>query len=242
MVERADMLRKILKSELWDSGKKWFAYEIPTFDPPLREFRYTNILYFLLGTGVLDEEQESGLLSHLKEGEFLSTYGLYRIARHDPSFNPADVDHGGPGAYNSFPPGIAKTLYKIGKNQQADDLLRRVLWWGERMPYWGDSFYADTIRYREETPLQCDIGSLAGAQCVIFGIFGITSEFDGSVRIKPNQPSFANQLSLTGVRLCNQVFDVNVNKGIYRVTCQGKTLEAKVGQTIAVRDDILSIQ
>jgi hypothetical protein len=242
LVERAESLKVLLKKELWDADKKWFAYEIPSFKPPLREFRYTNILFFLLGTGVLDEEEESGLLSHLKEGEFLSTYGLYSIARHDPSFNPADVDHGGPGAYNSFPPGIAKTLYKIGKNEQADDLLKRILWWGGRMPYWGDSFYADTIRYREETPLQCDIGSLAGAQCVIFGIFGINSGFDGSVRIDPNQPSFANQLSLKGVKLCNQVFDVEMNKGIYKVTCQGKTLEAKVGQTILVKDSKLSIQ
>ncbi len=242
LVERAESLKVLLKKELWDAEKKWFAYEIPTFKPPLREFRYTNILYFLLGTGVLDEEEESGLLSHLKEGEFLSTYGLYSIARHDPSFNPADVDHGGPGAYNSFPPGIAKTLYKIGKNEQADDLLKRILWWGERMPYWGDSFYADTIRYREETPLQCDIGSLAGAQCVIFGIFGINSCFDGSVIIDPNQPSFANQLSLKGVKLCNQVFDVEMNMGIYKVTCQGKTLEAKVGQTILVKNSNLSLQ
>jgi hypothetical protein len=242
LITRAESLRQLLKRELWDTQKKWFAYEIPTFNPPIREFRYTNILYFLLGTGVLDEEQESGLLSHLKEGEFLSKYGLYSIAKHDPSFNPADVDHGGPGAYNSFPPSIAKTLYKIGKNQQADDLLKRILWWGERMPYWGDSFYADTIRYREETPLQCDIGSLAGAQCVIFGMFGISSEFDGSVRIKPSQPSFANQLSLKGVRLCNQVFDVDMNKGIFKVSCQGKTLESKTGQTIIIKDGKLSIR
>jgi hypothetical protein len=242
LLERASALKVILKSDLWDAEKRWFAFEIPDSIPTIREFRYTNILYFLLGTGVLDEEQESGLLSHLKEGEFLSKYGLYSIAKHDPSFNPADVDHGGPGAYNAFPPNIVKTLYKIGKNQQADDLLKRILWWGERMPYWGDSFYADTIRYREETPLQCDIGSLSGAQCVIFGIFGISSEFDGSVIIKPNQPSFANQLSLKGVKLCNQVFDVEINKGKYKVTCKGNKLEARVGQIIKAKDNKLSFQ
>ena len=241
LMERAESLKILLKSELWDAQKKWFAYEIPSFNPPIREFRYTNIMYFLLGTGVLDEEQENGLLSHLKDGEFLSEYGLYSIAKHDPAFNPADVDHGGPGAYNAFPPNIVKILYSIGKDQQADDLLKRILWWGERMPYFGDSFYADTIRYREETPLQCDIGSLAGAQCVIFGIFGIRSEFDGSVNIKPNQPSFANYLSLKGVKLCNQVFDVEMNKGIYHVTSQGKTFKAKVGQTIRVKDGEFSI-
>ena len=215
---------------------------MPTFTPPIREFRYvTNIMYYLLGTGVLDEEQESGLLSHLNEDEFLSKYGLHSIAKHDPAYNPADVDCGGPGSTATIPPNIAKILYLLGKKQQADDLLERVLWWGERTPYFGDSFYADTIRYREETPLQCEVNSLAGAQCVIFGIFGISSEFDGSVRIKPSQPSFANQLSLKGVKLCNQVFDVVMNKGIYKATCQGKTLEAKVGQTIIVKDGKLSI-
>jgi len=25
----------------------------------------------------------------------------------------------------------------------ADNILKRVLWWGDRLPYWGDSIVAD---------------------------------------------------------------------------------------------------
>lgn len=82
--------------------------------------------------------------------------------------------------------------------------------------------------------MQFDIGSLAGVQCVIFGIFGINSEFDGSVRTEPTHHSFAYQLSFKGVKLYTQVFWVVMNQGIYKVACQGKTLKAKFGQVVTI--------
>lgn len=48
--------------------------------------------------------------------------------------------------------GSFSVVLLMGKPQPAENILKRILWWGERMPYWGDSFYADTMRYREETP------------------------------------------------------------------------------------------
>jgi len=232
LLERAKALRVELKNQLWDADKKWFAYKMPDAKPPITDYRYTVQMYYLLGSGVLDEEQESGLLSHLNEDEFLSDYGLHSLAKHDPAYFQPDVDNGGPGACTCFPLNIAKTLYFMGKPQLAEDILKRILWWGERMPYWGDSFYADTMRYREETPLQSTIDAITGAQCIIFGMFGICPDFDGSITINPSLPAFARQISLTGVSLRNQVFDVAVDNGTYKVSCQGKTMDAKIGQVV----------
>ncbi len=120
----------------------------------------------------------------------------------------------------------------MGKPQLAEDILKRILWWGERMPYWGDSFYADTMRYREETPLQSTIDAVTGAQCIIFGMFGICPDFDGSITINPSLPAFARQISLKGVKLRNQLFDVAVRDDSYEVSCQGKIIKVKIGQAV----------
>jgi hypothetical protein len=237
LLERAEELRGELKKQLWDTDKKWFLYKMPDAKPPIAAYRYTVQMYYLLGSGVLDQEQESGLLSHLNEDEFLSDYGLHSLAKHDPAYFQPDVDNGGPGACTCFPLNIAKALYIMGKPQLAEDILKRILWWGERMPYWGDSFYADTMRYREETPLQSTIDAVTGAQCIIYGMFGICPDFDGSITINPSLPAFATQISLTGVRLRNQVFDVAVKDDSYKVSCQGKTIEAKIGQVVMLGAD-----
>lgn len=241
--ERARALKEELKKQLWDPGRKWFAYQMPDARPPIREFRYTVQMYYMLGSGVLDEEEASGLLSHLNGDEFLSEFGLHSLAKHDPAYFQPDVDNGGPGSCTCFPLNIAKTLYQMDKQQAADDIMKRILWWGERMPYWGDSFYADTMRYREETPLQSTIDAITGAQCIIFGMFGISPDFDGSIDIKPYLPSFAKSLSLKGVHLRNLTFDVRVRDGFFSVTCNGKRLEAKSGQRITVgTDGLLSVK
>jgi len=241
LLERAEALKVELKKQLWDADKKWFAYRMPDSKPPITELRYTVQMYYLLGSGVLDEEEESGLLSHLNENEFLSNYGIHSLARQDPAYFQPDVDNGGPGACTCFPLNIAKSLYVMGKPQLADNIFKRLLWWGERMPYWGDSFYADTIRYREETPLQCTIDGVTGAQCIIFGMFGICPDFDGSIKINPHLPSFATRISLSGVRLRDQVFDVAVDNGAFKVNCQGKTIDAKIGQVVTLTKGDLSI-
>ena len=44
------------------------------------------------------------------------------------------------------------------EREVADDLIRRILWWGSRMPYLGDSQVANEIDYRTDTPLQSEIG------------------------------------------------------------------------------------
>ena len=241
LLKRAEALKVELKKQLWDADKKWFAYKMPDAKPPITELRYTVQIFYLLGSGVLDEEEESGILSHLNDKEFLSEFGMHSLAKQDPAYFQPDVDNGGPGACTCFPLNIAKSLYIMGKPNLAENILKRILWWGERMPYWGDSFYADTMRYREETPLQCTIDAVTGAQCIIFGMFGICPDFDGSVKINPSLPSFASKISLTGVRLCNQLFDVTVDGLNYKVSCQGKSIEAKIGKSVKLSNGKLTM-
>lgn len=234
LVERAAALKTLLKEKLWNPKTRWFDFINGQGQP---ETRYTMQILKLFGSGVLDDEEEAGLLSHLNEQEFLSEHGMHSMAKGDLSYDPADVDNGGPGACTSFAPQIAERLYKAGRPEAAEDILRRCLWWGERLPYWGDSIVAERIDYRKDTPLQCTVDGVAIAQCILFGMFGIDAQMDGSILISPRPPAFAPQMKLEAVRLRGKVFDVAVDGEKFRVVSGGKEIAARVGQTVALKDN-----
>ena len=183
--ERAADLKTLFKQQLWNTDQQWFEF----ITPKGRDLRWSNQMFKLFASGVLDAEADRGLLSHLNEREFLSQYGLHSLSKLDIAYDPVDIDNGGPGSCTSFPPQIAERLYKAGHAAAAEDMISRLLWWGERLPYWGDSIVADQMDYRKDTPLQCAFDSVAVAQCVIFGLFGIEAQFDGSIADLSAPPS-----------------------------------------------------
>lgn len=225
LTQRANDLKRVIRDRLWNSKRNWFEF----LTPQGRDIRWTNQMFKLFSSGVLDTEMEAGLLGHLCEGEFLSEYGLHSLAIQDVAYDPKDVDNGGPGSCTSFPPQIAERLYKAGHPNQAADLIRRTLWWQEKVPYWSDSMNADCMDYRHDTTLQCMVDGVAIAQSVIFGAFGIRAEFDGSISVNPQATGLAKRMKLQGVRLRGKIFDVQVSEDSFSITYQEKTLHGKIG-------------
>jgi hypothetical protein len=175
------------------------------------------------------------LVSHLNDDEFLSAYGLHSIAKQDPAYDQVDIDNGGGGNYVAFTPRIAEFLYQAGYTAQAEELLKRTLWWGERMPYWGDSLVANQIEYRKDTPLQNAIDAGAGAQCIIFGMFGVNLELDGTITINPRLPSWSPQASLKGLRLRGSNMDISAAGHEFTVRVGGRVLRSKIGTPVRIR-------
>lgn len=234
LIERAGALKTLLKQELWNPETKWFDFINGRGEP---ETRWTVQMFKLFGSGILDEETEAGLMSHLNEKEFLSEHGLHSLAKGDAEYDKNDVDNGGPGACTCFPPQIAERLYKAGRAETADDILRRCIWWGSRMPYWGDSIVAERIDYRHDTPLQCTVDGVTVAQCILFGTFGIDAQIDGTIHVRPSRTSFAERMALEGVRIRKAVFDVDMEGDTFQVTSGGKSLSAPIGKGIAIETD-----
>ncbi len=230
--ERAAELAKVLKKELWDSDLRWFRFRNEKGEP---DTRYTVQLFKLFNSPVLDKEEEAGLLSHFNEKEFLSKYGLHSLAKQDPAYDTADIDNGGPGICTGFVPQIMERLYNCGHADAADDLLQRVLWWGYRLPYWGDSIVADKEDYRRDTPLQCTIDGMAGAQGIIFGLFGVAPQFDGSVSVTPHLPAFVKHLALRGLKLRGKTMDIEVEGKRFCVKSDSATQEGDIGKSTTVR-------
>lgn len=230
---RAEDLKVLMKNNLWDKKTKWFF----CLDEKMNKYlRYTCQMYKLIGSGVLDKEEEEGLLSHLNEKEFLSEYGMHSMSKTDVAYDQEDIDNGGGGNYVSFPPQIIERLYKAGHFKAAEDILKRILWWGQKLPYWGDSMVANYIDYRKDTPLQGAIGALAGAQCIIFGMFGVEVNFDGSVTINPAPPSFSPEIKLTGLKIQGLEIDIDVKKTGYLVKVDRRQIiRSEIGAPVSIR-------
>ena len=230
--ERAQALKALLRQELWDAEKRWFAFA----HAGKRDFRWTLLMYKLIDSGVLDDDQLEGLLSHLNEAEFLSPYGLHSISKLDEAYDQIDIDQGGGGSCSIFAPLIAEQLCRRGRPELATDLLRRILWWGRRVPYWGDSFVANFVEYRHDTPLQCTVGGVAGAQAVIFGLFGVRVQIDGTVTVRPCLPEWAGRTELRGLRIRGHVIDICISADGVEVTADGKRYTTPPGDTITIHE------
>lgn len=261
MMKRAEKLRFLVKKELWDADKRWFRFRMKEegmTDYPEKfyqfmvkeglfikdkkhfrfrqedDLRYTVQMFKFLDSPAADEEIRSGLISHLNEEEFLSDFGLHSMSKLDEAYDQVDIDNGGGGICAIFVPVILEQLYNIGECEKANDIFRRVLWWGERVPYWGDSFTANAIAYREDTPLMATTGSAVGAQMMIFGIFGIKADFDGTITVNPVKRPPAEQMRLVDVKLRGKVFSVSLDRDGYTVECEKKKWKCLYGQEVKI--------
>jgi hypothetical protein len=223
---RAEDLKQLIKAEMWSERDKWLYF---IDNKGHKDIRYTIQIYKLIGSNVLNKEQENGLLSHLNEDEFLSDYGIHSISKRDPAYDQNDIDNGGGGSYAGFPSQVIERLYKAGYPEYAEDIFQRILWWGERMPYWGDSFVANHMDYRKDTPLQNTIGSISGAQSVIYGMFGVCVDLNGTLTINPCPPSFSQNISLTELKIRGRNYDIYVAGDSYSVHVEGEHHQMKVG-------------
>jgi hypothetical protein len=228
--ERAELLKPLLMKQLWDHQAHWFRFEDANGKSDLR---YTVQMFKPVGSGVLDKECEAGLLSHLNENEFLSEYGLHSISKRDPAFDQLDIDNGGGGSCTCFPPQIIERLYQVGQPELAADIMRRLLWWGDTMPYWGDSIAANSKDYRRDTPLQCTLDGATVAQCIIFGTFGVSVRPNGDVEFKPNRLPFASKLGLRGLKLRGRTFNLRIDGDEYEIQAGGRSIRSTIGKTTA---------
>ena len=195
-----------------------------------------------IGSGVLDSECEQGLVSHLNEREFLSDYGLHSLSKRDPAYDQLDIDNGGGGICTSFPCQVIERLYQGGQTTLAADVLSRLLWWADVMPYWGDSIAANCKDYRHDTPLQCTLDGAAAAQCIIFGVFGVKACPDGEVVIRPSRLPFASNLALKGLKVHGCSIDVCLDGGRYEVRLGDRNVKAAVGEAVVVSTRDRSLQ
>lgn len=228
--ERALGLKEKLK-ELWNDEINWYNF---IDSSGKRDVRYTVQMFKFLNSPVIDQKEREGLISHLNETEFLSKFGLHSMSKLDVAYDQEDIDNGGGGICTHFTMQICGQLYQMGYDELATDILSRVYWWGERMPYMGDSCAANMIKNREDTPLQGDISSVSAAQMIFFFIFGIRADFEGNITISPVKNRPAKMMKIHNARLCSKVFSVEIDGDEFKVCFNDKVYNAQIGQEIKI--------
>jgi len=89
--------------------------------------------------------------------------------------------------------------------------------------------------YRHDTPLQYTIDGMTVVQFFIFGMFGIDSQFDGSILVSPCPAAFAPHTALRGVKMRDAVFDIEHGDKDFKVVAGGKAVVAPLGRTISIK-------
>ena len=232
LAARAAALKKLIHEKLYSPERGWFK----AIDPEGRTvWRWTIQMFKALGWGdwALYPEAEAALLRHLlDEREFLGRFGLHSLSKLDPAYDEADIDNGGPGACVSFPAAIMLRLYRSDRAREAETILRRLLWMGRRLPYWGDSQRADALDYRRCTSLKCNIEGACPAQTLIFGMFGVDVGEDFSVAVTPHVPEFTSFIRLKNLRIAGKTLDIYADRDRVEVRCDGKLRRGKPGETL----------
>ena len=231
LLQRAADLKTLLHRELFSAKEGWFRCLTAE---GLSLFRYTVQMFKALGwyDWVFEPAAEKALVKHLmSEKEFLGPFGVHSLSKTDPAYYEGDVDNGGPGACVSFPAAIIERLYRSGRVKEAENILSRLLWMGDALPYWGDSQRADVRDYRRVSHLQCDIEGAVPAQAIIFGMFGIEVNPDFSVSVSPHLFPNTRKVSMRNVRLAGITFDVHCTEKGFTVICNDRRHHHAYGES-----------
>ena len=231
LLERAKELKEKLKA-LWNKDAEWYDF---IDENGKRDIRYTVQMFKFLNSPVISDLERKGLISHLNEREFLSEFGLHSMSKLDPAYDQDDIDNGGGGICTHFTMQICAQLYETGYDKLATDILKRVYWWGERMPYMGDSCAANMIANREDTPLQGDISSVSVVQMIFYYVFGIRADFNGNISVSPVKNRPADCMKIENARLCGKVFSVEIfADDTFEVIYEGRSFVSEIGQKINI--------
>jgi hypothetical protein len=228
----AERLQKAVNETLWNDREGWFDNLYPDGS---RHLVLSYHQFDVLDGQVVSLDRKRRMIARIKEGEFLGPYGMFSIARSDRAhWDREDCDFGGGGQYIGQPLRIAESLYRMGENQNAWDVLSRCTRWIERFPYFPQSIYADDLilqPHQMDWPLEISAGG--GAQAVIFGLFGLRPHVDGSLEVCPAYNGTLGEARLKGYRFRGHKYDVIMTPAKFQVWRDGQTVaEQPYGQAV----------
>ena len=228
LISRGQILKEVFREKLWDNENQWVRSLDAEGNP---QNAYSIQVFDVLRSGILSKKEEQAVLSHLKEGEFLSEWGVHSLAVSDPGYDPKDVDWGGPGVFAGDAPELIIDLLDAGYIDQGIDLLNRILWWGE-LPYYPQAIRANIKGYRENGRPNV-IAGLTASQSIITGLFGIHIQLD-QIRIKPIDHPIMKGMALRNIKLRNKEFEIIISneKSEFEVITNNISIRKSIGEEI----------
>lgn len=217
---KAGLIKESIRKNLWDDNKKWFASVYPN---GFKDFVYSIQAFDVLPTGVCTAEMEKALLSNLRDGAFLSKYGVSSVSAEDTvHYEVVDTDWSGGGAYLGDGLQLASFLYESNNKELAWKILKRYFWMGESFIYYPQEIYVDKPGSPAHKRANV-ISGLNGAEALLFGLFGFNAEKEGSLFINPH-PVNEGSISIKGFCYKGNTVDVNLSINELKIFKNGKLI------------------
>ena len=214
----ADSILIAIQEELWDNSVKWFKCKYPDGH---EEIVYSIQVYDALRAGACTSEMFENVVSHLRDGAFLGKCGVHSVSQEDKiHFEVNDPDWSGGGAYTGDGPQLALTMYEQNRPELAWNILKRLFWMGQYLPYYPQEHFAD----RPSVPAHKranTIAGLGGAEAIIYGLAGFQPEIDGNLWIDP-QPPEKGKIKLEGFMFKGKSIDIEMKPNWVRILIDGK--------------------
>ena len=215
---RAERIREAVRRELWDDKAGWFRCRYPDGHS---ELVYSVQVFDAVRAGCCSADMVKTIFDHIRDGAFLGYYGLSSVSREDDiHYEVGDPDWSGSGAYEGEATTLALTLWEQRRGKLAWDVLSRLLWMGEQLPYFPQEHYC----HRPDAPSHKRmnvIAGLAGAEAIVFGLMGLVANPDGSLLFRP-QKSLNGSMELRDFRFRRRVIDIDLAPERCRVAIDGK--------------------
>jgi len=211
---------------LWDKTNQWFVSLDLNRKP---QNCYSIQIFDLLRADLVRGKQAEAMIQRLNENEFLSQWGVHSLSKADKGYDPTDIDWGGPGVYAGDAPELAADLLSAGFTRKGIDVLQRILWWNA-FPYIPQAVRADSQDYRRDGRANV-IAALAGAQTVVWGLFGIRMEGD-TLSICPVRDPYTAGMGVENLRIRGRTFRIQIDRNgkHYRVQTDGQSEHLPVGR------------
>lgn len=222
----AAQIKQALNDQMWNEQAGWFDNLFPDGS---RQHVMSYHLFDILGTSMASAPQQQRLISHLAEGEFLGPYGMYSVSKSDEThWDWMDEDWGGGGQYTGMPLRIAESLYGLGYPELAWDILARCARWTEHYPYLPQDAFTDSVADLDEEDMPLEIAGGSGAQAILFGVFGMHPNMDGTLEISPAYHRELGEARMAGYHFRGHTYDVEMTPGEFAVYKDGALIARKL--------------
>jgi len=233
--EQAIELEKRFHERLWNSENQWFDNLYPNGE---RKSVYSNHLFDLIGLDIITGEERLGLISHLNDNEFLGPYSIYSMSRQDREhWDRVDTDWGGGGSYTGIPLQLVRNLYQSGMGQLAWTILSRFTQYVDYFPYISQNFRADEF-FQDESSMPMAICAGAGVEAIVFGLFGLSPQVDGTLDIHPYYSHDLGDANLNDFQFRGNSYDITMDRYGYMIYSDSKILGSyNHGESVRVWPD-----